>query len=176
MRPVIIQNVTEDPFALPAFVISIVSLVIATIGALTGLVALVWQIITRTRGAHRVRVLAHPGMMIHTAGGNSSAGPYIQIQVTNRGAAAVQVQSWGVLLPGGNALMVVIPEEFPPAPSLPLWLQPGSNVSFYSLASNLMESIELDLIARARVFVILGTGQRVIGRRGELAPRARAKS
>lgn len=167
---------TEDPFALPAFVISIVSLVIATVGALTGVVALVWQIITRTRGAHRVRVLANPEMMIHTVGDSSSAGPYIQIQVTNRGAAAVQVQSWGVLLQGGNALMVVIPEEFPPAPTLPVWLQPGSNISFYSLASNLMESIEPDAVARARVFVNLGTGQRVIGRRGELAPRATAKS
>lgn len=155
----------QDPYSLPAFVLSIVSLVVAVIGALTGIVALVWQILTRTRGAHRVSVRAIPNMMLFAGG--AASGPYINIEVTNRGAAAVQVQNWSILLPGGNALMIAIPASFPPSPALPYMLQPGTNVSFYSLASDLHEAMSLDDLPKARAVVVLGTGQRILGKRGE---------
>lgn len=159
----------QDPFALPAFVLSIVSLVVAVIGALTGIVALVWQILTRTRGAHRVSVRAIPNMML--LAGGATSGPYINIEVTNRGAAAVQLQNWSILLPSGNALIIAVPASFPPSPALPYTLQPGTNVSFYSLASDLQEAMSLDDLPKARAVVVLGTGQRILGKRGELVPR-----
>jgi hypothetical protein len=102
--------------------------------------------------------------------GGSRSGPYINIEATNRGAAAVQLQSWSILLPSGSALIVAVPASFPPSPSLPHMLQPGTNVSFYSLASALEEAMSPEDLPKARVIVILGTGQRVLGKKGELVP------
>ena len=53
-----------DQYAQPAFILSIVGLAIAIIGAATGITSLVWQIITRTRGAHRVQVRVTPNMKL----------------------------------------------------------------------------------------------------------------
>lgn len=164
----------QDLFALPAFVLSIVSLVVAVIGALTGIVALVWQILTRTRGAHRVSVRAIPDMMVLLSDGSTS-GPFIRIEVTNRGAAAVHVQSWSILLPSGRALMIAVPAAFPPSPALPYMLQPGTNVSFYSLSSDLQEAMEPFDLAKSRAVVVLGTGQQIRGKKGELVSREAAK-
>lgn len=166
-------SVVQDSFAVPAFALSVISLIVAVIGALTGITSLVWQIVTRTRGAHRVVVRANPNMMLFT--GSSSYGPFVQIEVINRGAAAVQIQSWSILLPSGTALMIAIPESFPPSPALPYMLHPGSSVSFYSRASALEEAMEPRDLPKARAVAVLGTGQQIIGKKGELVPRESAE-
>lgn len=109
---------SADPFALPAFVLSIVGLIVAVIGALTGIVALVWQIVTRTRGAHRVVVRTRSDILLMGADGSDPSdlgvdpGPYVAIEVSNRGAAAVQIRQWMVTLPDGNGLMIANPLPF----------------------------------------------------------------
>lgn len=154
-----------DPFALPAFVLSIVSLIVAVVGAGTGIIALVWQIITRTRGAHRIKVRVVSGMRVVTGAG--SQGPYYDIDVSNRGAAAVQIRQWSIRLPDGNGL-VTIPAAFPPQPSLPYTLEAGSSVSFYVLSSAIIEAAAGRDLSKARGTVHLGTGQIVVGKRGEI--------
>lgn len=166
---------TQDPFALPAFILAIISLVVAVIGALTGIVALAWQIVTRTRGAHRIKVRAVPDMML-VSPGSPAVGPYIQVEIINRGASAVQVQNWSILLPNGNALMIAVPAPFPPSPPLPHLLQPGTSVSFYSLASDLEEEIKEAHRRGARAAARLATGELVRGKKGELGRRNSAQA
>lgn len=157
-----------DPYALPAFIISIIGLVVACLAAVTGIASLIWQILVRTRGAHRVVVEATPNMMIMGAG--STTGPYLQITARNRGAAPVEVSQWGIQKNdgSGDALMVVVPALFPPQPTLPYMLQAGSSVSFQVPVSALpTEFVDADTTA-ARPVVHLATGQMIKGRRGRI--------
>ncbi|RFA17892.1 hypothetical protein [Subtercola boreus] len=156
---------SPDPLALPAFIISIIGLVIAVIGAATGVVALVWQIVTRTRGAHRVVVSVNSDMQMVGAGtGNTKC---LEILVRNRGAASVQIQPWGIRLSDGNSL-VVIPGDFPPPPVLPYTLDAGTSASFYARAEAIADAAGVRNLATARAVVHLATGQKIIGRKGEI--------
>lgn len=169
---------TSDPFALPAFVLSIIGLVVAVIGAFTGIVSLVWQIVTRTRGAHRVVVRARSDLYLTAADGSDTAdmgidpGPYLAIEVSNRGAAAVQIRQWMVMLPDGNGLMIANPLAYPPSTPLPNLLEAGTSATFYSLLSALVEAAGARSLSKARVEVQLATGQRVKGKAGEIRPKA----
>ena len=154
-----------DPFALPAFILSIVSLAVAVLGAITGIVALAWQITTRTRGAHRIVIDTNPNMMLVGAGGIAPPGPYVEVNVRNRGAAAVQVQQWSILLPDGEKALVVIPALFPPSPDLPFTLEAGSATSFHVLRSELEKSATAQELSESRIRVHLATGQKVTGRK-----------
>ena len=149
----------SDPLALPAFTISIISLLI-------GLAALIWQIATRTRGAHRVVVSVNSNMEI--VGGGSRITAYLQIVIRNRGAAAVQVQSWEILLPDGNALSVD-PGGLLSSPVLPCMLEAGTSASFYVPANSIAEAAGSRDLKAARAIVHLSTGQRILGKKGEIS-------
>jgi hypothetical protein len=157
---------SPDPFALPAFIMSIVSLIVAVIGAATGIAALVWQIVTRTRGAHRVRVELYPNTMFFGAG--REMGPFVRIEIINRGAAPVQVRAWGIDVGDGNSLVVMNPAPFPPSPDLPFSLELGSSQSFFSSQADLKDGLGERDPARARAFVHLATGQVVHSKRRQL--------
>lgn len=154
-----------DPFALPAFVISIVGLVIASIAAATGIASLVWQITVRTRGAHSIRVEAAGGIRMVSAEGTSPR--YVQVTVRNRGAAAVQITHWAIEISGKNAL-IAFPAQFPPQPTLPHLLEAGTSVRFYVLESELEGHMTENDVRVARPLVQLATGQKVTGRRGQV--------
>ncbi len=155
-----------DSLAFPAFVISIIGLVVASIGAATGIAALVWQIVTRTRGAHRVKVRAVPGMMLVRGGFNE--GPFIEIQISNSGAAPVQIRQWSIVFPDNTGMVVAVPELLPVQPSLPYMLQAGTRVSFFTRTSAIAEALNGKDIRTAAVQVQLATGQTVRGRRGQI--------
>lgn len=155
-----------DPFALPAFIISIVGLIVAAIGAATGIAALVWQIVTRTRGAHRVKVRAVPGMMLVGKGFNQ--GPFIEIQISNSGAAPVQIRQWSIVFPDKTGMLVAVPEPLPVQPSLPYMLEAGTRVSFFTRASAIAEGLNSRDIRTAAVEVHLATGQTIRGKRGQI--------
>lgn len=159
-----------DPFALPAFILSIVSLVVATIGALTGVVALVWQIVTRTRGAHRVVVEVSNAVVVGDAvalnpGGD--AGVLICVEAMNRGASAISLTSWGferVDKQGGFA----IPNVEYPSTSLPHMLLPGTSAKFFVAAQHLGDTLRLNpglTPSDLRGFVQLATGRKAFARR-----------
>ena len=156
-----------DPFALPAFILSIVGLCVATIGAATGIAALVWQIVTRTRGAHRVKVRVIPGMMLIGAG--LSEGPFIDVEISNSGAAAVQIRQWSINFPDGTGMVVAIPEPLPVQPTLPYMLEAGTRVSFFTRAEAIEEALNGRDISTARIHVHLATGQTIRSKRGEIA-------
>lgn len=155
---------TTDPFALPAFILSIVGLSVAIIGALTGIVSLVWQIITRTRGAHSIIVKVDAGMMI--TGREHDYGELILVTAINRGASAVQVVSWGVLdrkRKMGFVIFMPLPESTP----LPHMLQPGTSARFISRSADLGDALRdagFSSSAGLRAYVDLATGQRIFAK------------
>lgn len=155
-----------DPYSLPAFIISIVGLIVASIAATTSIVALIWQIMVRTRGAHRVLVEATSSMNLLGAGG--AAGPYVQITIRNRGAAPVEVSQWAIEKNDGSgkSLTIAIPAPFPPQPELPHMLQAGSSVSFLVIASALKAEFGAADPSSARPVAYLSTGQIVRGKPG----------
>ncbi|WP_066038642.1 hypothetical protein [Herbiconiux solani] len=155
-----------DPYALPAFILSIVSLVVAAIGAATGIAALVWQIVVRTRGAHRVRVTAASGMWRFTD--EAALGPYVGIEVRNTGAAPVQVTGWAVELPDGGKLVGVAPDPHMPNPALPHMLEAGTRATFYVRSAAIAQHAKGKDVRELRVFVDLATGKRVYSKRGQI--------
>lgn len=154
-----------DQYAQPAFILSIVGLAIAIIGAAKGMSSLVWQIITRTRGAHRIQVRVTPKMKL--IGAPVDLGLYLQIDVINRGAAAVQFKQWSIDMADGTGL-VVMPAAFPPMPALPLMLEAGSSVSFYVPQESIRAAAKGRDLTRARAVAFLATGQKARGKRGEI--------
>ncbi|WP_372968529.1 hypothetical protein [Microbacterium sp.] len=159
---------SPDPLALPAFVISIIGLCVASLAAIVSTVSLIWQIVVRTRGAHRVIAEATSGMMLidHTG----KTGPYLQITARNRGAAAVTVTQWAIEKNdgSGNALTIAVPALFPPQPSLPHVLDAGSSVSFLVLASQVAAEFRGSDPAAAQPVIYLATGQVAKGKRGQI--------
>lgn len=156
---------TPDPLALPAFVISILSLVLAVVGAATGIVSLTWQIITRTRGAHRIVVVVNSKMFFIGAGAPGDDHPYIAVVIRNTGAAPVEIDSWAIRLPDGNAL-VTLPAQFPPSPDLPYMLIAGSSVTFFTLSSSIAEAAAGRDLARSWAVAHLATGQVARSKKG----------
>ncbi|NYE19610.1 hypothetical protein [Microbacterium immunditiarum] len=155
-----------DPFALPAFILAIISLVVATIGALTGVVALVWQIITRTRGAHRVTVSVANSVLI---GDGMPDGVFISVEAINKGASAVRIINWGFQLPSGEGITVYVP--VPLSTTLPHMLEPGTNATFFVPAANLGGAIRTrdGLTPRdLRAVVGLATGEKIFAKLGSL--------
>lgn len=153
-----------DPFALPAFILSIVGLVIATIGALTGVAALVWQIITRTRGAHRVTVEVSNAVIVD---GFDESGVIICVEAINSGASAIGISSWGFEL-SKNRGGFAIPHSVHPSTPLPHMLAPGTNAKFFVPAENLGAQIRHNpgLSPRdLRAFVQLATGRKTYTQR-----------
>lgn len=159
-----------DPYAFPAFVLSIVSLVVATIGALTGVVALVWQIVTRTRGAHRVTVEVSNAIFVGDAvvidpGGDG--GVVVCVEAMNSGASAISVTSWGFELSNRRGGFAIPNPEYPSTP-LPHMLLPGTSAKFFVSAEHLGAQIKHNpgLTPRdLRAFVQLATGRKAFTRR-----------
>ncbi|MCC2030907.1 hypothetical protein [Microbacterium allomyrinae] len=152
-----------DPFALPAFILSIISLVVAVIGALTGIVALVWQIITRTRGAHRVTVNVTNAVLV---GYGSPDGVMLCVEAINKGASAVRVTTWGFELPDGGGMVVTNPMS--QSTVLPHMLDGGTNAQFFVPAEFVGRGLRdrPGLSPRdLRAFVKLATGETVYAKR-----------
>lgn len=155
-----------DPFALPALILSIVGLIIAVIGALTGLASLAWQISTRRRGAHNVRVTT--GMSLLDYGPAGVSDWLIGVTAANIGASAVAVTSWGFELPGkrGN---VYATAPVPGSTPLPHTLQPGTSMTVFMRPAQLAEVLSEQRPAvhsrEVRAFLSLGTGERAHAKR-----------
>jgi hypothetical protein len=73
-----------------ALAVSLVSLLMTTVGAVTGVVALAWQIRTRREGTHNV--LIRLGNAVTTI--DSRMTTLYSVEVINRGSAGVQMLTW----------------------------------------------------------------------------------
>jgi hypothetical protein len=156
----------SDPFALPAFVVALVGLVIAVVGALTGVVSLVWQITTRRRGAHNVRVNVNAALPVMPF--PSENDWQVCISPANVGSGPVAITGWGLEMPNKRGALVQT-KRSPLSQTLPHVLEPGTSISLYwpqhevklAIAKHAPDLTSADL----RAFVQLGTGQQVRAKR-----------
>jgi hypothetical protein len=158
----------QDPLALPAFLLSLVGLSVAVLAAATSVVSLTWQILTRTRGAHRVRVEAQSKMKFYFQGNPDPDRDYIQLRVSNAGLSPVEVRSWAIRLKDKTSLIVLNPKPFPPSPKLPYALQPGTAIDFFLDTTDLAEGRDPSDFRGSKAVVFLSTGEIVFGRRDQI--------
>lgn len=155
----------SDPLALPAFIISIVGLAVATLGALTGLISLAWQMSTRRRGADRVTVSIANSVLL--GADDLGSGVLVCVEAVNSGGTAVGLNSWGFQISNGRGGFVIANPMYP-STTLPHMLAPGSNAQFFVPAEDLGDQIRRNpgLSPRdLRAFVLLATGKKVFARR-----------
>lgn len=151
-----------DPFALPAFIIALVGLVIAVVGALTGIASLWWQIVTRRRGAHNVRVSVSAALPIPATG--EMPDWQVCVSPANIGAAPVAITGWGLEMPAKRGSLIQT-KPTPFSDSLPHMLQPGTSMSLFWP----QEEVRLAIATHApdvqasslRPYVRLGTGETI---------------
>jgi len=153
--------VATDPFALPAFVLSIVGLVVAVVGALTGVVSLAWQITTRRRGAYNVRVSVSSSLQMYPDGAVSDW--FVCVSPANIGASPVAVTSWGLEMPGGGSLNQLL--HVAGSAVLPHSLGPGTSINLLMATAAVRDALEEYAPgvepSQLRAWVSLGTGERV---------------
>lgn len=147
----------------------VASTIAAYIGAVSGVVALVWQIATRRRSAHRVTVERSSSIIL---GGwdydpDAAARVYLCVTARNIGASPVTVDSWGVELGRRNGGIAVV-NPLPQSARLPYRLDAGESINVFALAEDLRRTAEERGVptARLRAFVRLGTGETVRANRG----------
>lgn len=132
----------------------------AWVGALAGIAALIWQVATRRRSAHRVKVSTAIAV---TDAGRSSGDPevYVTVEARNLGASSVDISNWGIRLAGGENAWVRNP--IPISATLPLRLEAGARVSFYFPEPSLRDIHRRTGLpyARMRPWVQLATGQTI---------------
>lgn len=104
----------------------IASFILSILGAVTGVVALVWQVIAWKRSGPVVTVTAHQAF---PAFGDSLGEPLTQVTARNSGRSPVTITAWGLRLPNGHTLVAV--KRVPPSDSLPYRLEPGASGSWY---------------------------------------------
>lgn len=158
---------SDDPFALPAFIIALVGLIIAVIAAATGIASLWWQITTRRRGAHNVRVTVNAALV--TLSDDSVSDWQVKVRPANIGASPVSVTGWGFELPGkGGSLYQVRRDDF--STPLPHVLEPGTGIDLFMAQEGVRDTLRTrspDVKPTAlRAFVTLGTGETVYAKRG----------
>lgn len=150
------------------FTIAISSLTdaLAWVGALTGVAGLIWQVLTWRRSTHRVRIRAANSYFTYPGG--ELGPPQVCVDVRNAGSGAVTIETWGISGAGGGTLVPIQPH--PQSASLPHRLESGSSASFYIDADALRRHSAERGVAfrRMRPWVRLGTGQRVVSRKGLL--------
>jgi hypothetical protein len=156
----------QDPLALPALIVAIIGLVVAVVGALTGIGSLAWQIITRRRGAHNVRLEISTALIANFDGTVSDW--QVCFAPTNIGAAPVEVSGWGLEMPKKRGTLVQT-RQVAASATLPHLLGPGTSINLFwpqdhvrlALTTHAADLNASDL----RAFVRLGTGEIVYSRK-----------
>ena len=157
----------SDPYALPAFIVALVGLIIAIFAAATGVASLAWQISTRRRGAHRIVVTARPSLVLLS---NESASEWqVCVTAANIGASPVTVNGWGLRMPNKRGSLIQTQRD-PYGTPLPHVLDPGTSLSVFLPQKNVQTALAKhapNLKPRQlRAYVQLATGQVVCAKRG----------
>jgi len=143
--------------------VALIGAITGSIGAITGIAALVWQAFTWRRSTHIVKVVTTWAYMVY--GDEMESLPYISINASNRGSGAVSIVMWWLRFPdGGNVIQM---KDLPMNGRLPYRLEGGASVLFaMPVADVFARAKERDTSPRRmRGWVQLATGQRVRARR-----------
>lgn len=162
-----IRRMPADQFALPAFIIALVGLIIAVVAAVTGIASLWWQIVTRRRGAHNVKVTAKAALV--ALSDDSVTDWQVNVRPANIGASPVSVTGWGFELPDKRGSLYQVRRDNISAP-LPHVLEPGTSIDLFMAQEAVRDALSTnapDVSPSAlRAYVTLATGQTVYAKRG----------
>jgi hypothetical protein len=141
--------------------------VVAWVGAASGVVALIWQIATRRRSAHRVQVTANQAWLTYTSGDLSP--DMVSVTANNVGAGAVTVTSWGVEMSKGKNF--VLTDYVQGSTTLPHRLESGANGVWFIEAERIEgvageQGASRDEVRQWRAWVSLATGEKIYAKRG----------
>ena len=143
--------------------VALIGAITGSIGAITGIAALVWQAFTWRRSTHNVKVTTTWAYMVH--GDEMESLPYVSVNASNRGSGAVSIVMWGLRFPdGGNAIQL---EDLPMNGRLPHRLEGGASATFLMPVAGVFGNAKERNTdpRRLRGWVQLATGQRVRARR-----------
>ncbi len=137
---------------------------LALIGALSGVGALAWQIVTWRRSGHRVRVTRTRVYILNTV--DTSSNELLCITARNVGTSAVSITGNGISF--GRRAGGLYFGPMAESTTLPHRLEPGAEANFFAPAAGVQDAarrhqIELD---RLRVYVTLATREQIQGKRG----------
>jgi len=104
----------------------IAGLILGIIGAITGVAALVWQVMTWRQSGAVIAVTAHQAFPTY---GDHLGEPHVNVSARNSGRSPVTVNGWGLLLPDGRTMVSANPAPW--STSLPYRLEPGADGSWY---------------------------------------------
>jgi hypothetical protein len=137
---------------------------LAVIGAVTGIGALVWQMFTWRRLGHRVKVTSSYVIPIY----GDTPGDNDQVCVTahNHGTSAVTITNWGIKVADNQHAQMT--RVFPSSDTIPHRLEPGAEANFYFPVGELRDynartGFSYD---RMRPYVKLATRQTIVSRKG----------
>jgi hypothetical protein len=134
------------------------------VGAVTGILALTWQISTWRRSGHRVKVTRGRSYQMR-----DDAPPLEMffVNARNVGSAPVTVTGWGVSLGKAKKNLTVYRPELGSTP-LPHRLEPGAELNLYVQTAHVRRAtVELGVpLNDMRAWVQLATGQKLNAKRG----------
>lgn len=158
---------SDDPFALPAFIIALLGLIIAVVAAVTGITSLWWQIVTRRRGAHNVKVTVAAALVAFSD--DSVSEWQVKVRPANIGASPVSITGWGFQLPGKRGSLYQARRDGISTP-LPHVLEPGTSIDLFMEQEGVRDALRTNAPdvkpSSLRAYVALGTGQTVYAKRG----------
>lgn len=101
---------------------AIAGLILGIIGAVTGVAALAWQVVTWRQSGAVVAVTARQSL---PASGDHAGEPLVNVSARNSGRSPVTVNGWGLRLPDGGAMISSNP--VPWSSPVPHRLEPGAD-------------------------------------------------
>jgi hypothetical protein len=105
--------------------VTVVALILGIVGALTGVTALVWQVIAWRQGGAVVTVSALQAFPAY----RDHAEPHVKVTARNSGRSPVTVNGFGLRLPDGRTMVVPSPASW--SSPVPHRLEPGADGSWY---------------------------------------------
>jgi hypothetical protein len=139
--------------------------VLAAIGAVTGVPALIWQIYAQI---HTWRASA-PNIHVTVAnalpvGPTGVGGHHFSLTAVNHGGALTTINMWGLRLPNEGDLVLI--QQLPFSDRLPAPVAPQASVTFYIEAQDVFDRCAQQGVkaSQLRPWVRLATGREVFGK------------
>ena len=139
----------------PVSSLDILTLVIAIVGAVAGLLSLGWQALSWFLTGPVVKVSIGEGIFTMTDG---TLGPdVVYVRAMNRGRSEVSVTAWAIKLPSGRTFV-----QMQPAPwtgrRCPHTLAGKHDVTWYSLRTDLAQAVARDGLRTASLHGVVSLG------------------
>jgi hypothetical protein len=132
---------------------------LAALGAVTGVLALGWQVFTWKRAQPHLVVKASNAFPTY---GDRLGSHHFAITVTNHGGAATEVTGWGLRLPDDSSMVVPNPPNFSDKPGR---IESHGHLTFFVEAAGVIERCKMGGLAASdlRPFVISSTAGTLYG-------------